>query len=120
MHLAQSGGAGTTFHFISVPIRKLGVLPNGVACWSAAIVLADGEYEATFDVPAALGSELARAIDLSPIALAPKGEIVKHELDGPPVVRVECRLGDVQHNAKETFVPLVVTRVGRADARPGA
>jgi hypothetical protein len=61
LHLARSGGAGTAFHFQNVPIRKLGVLPDGTASWSANIVLADREYIATFDVPAVLRNNLARA-----------------------------------------------------------
>src|SRR3989442_49708 len=50
LHLAHSGGGQTTFHFVDVPIYKLGVLPEGIACWSAGIVLGDREYIATFDV----------------------------------------------------------------------
>jgi hypothetical protein len=42
---------------------------------------------------------------------------VKHNLDGPPSVGLECALGELQCNRKETFVPLVVKRVARADAR---
>jgi hypothetical protein len=44
---------------------------------------------------------------------------VKHNLD-PSNVGLECALGDMQRNGKETFVPLVVKRVARADARDGA
>ncbi len=120
LHLAHGGGAGTAFHFLNVPIRKLGVLPNGTACWSANIVLADREYAATFDVPAVLRSDLARAIGVSPVTLAPNREIVKHNLAGPPIVGLECTLGEIQRNGKETFVPLVVKRVVRAEARHGA
>jgi hypothetical protein len=111
LHLAHIGGAGTTFHFMNVPIHKLGVLPDGTASWSANIVLADGEYAATFDVPVALRGDLARVIRVSPMALAPSNEIRTHKLDGPPIVGVECRLGGMQSNGKESFVPLVVTRL---------
>ena len=120
LHLARSGGTGTAFHFQNVPIRKLGVLPDGTASWSANIVLADREYIATFDVPAVLRGDLARVIGISPVMLAPRGEILKHNLDGPSSVGLECALGDMQRNGKETFVPLVVKRVARADARDGA
>ena len=120
LHLAHSGGAGTTFHFTNVPIARLGVLPDGTACWSANIVLVDREYIATFDVPAVLRGDLAHAIGVSPVTLMPKSEIVKHNLDGPPVVGLECKLGDMQRNGKETFLPLVVARVVQVEAQHGA
>jgi hypothetical protein len=119
LHLARFGGAWTAFHFQNVPIRKLGILPDGTASWSANIDLADREYIATFDVPAVLRNDLARAIGVSQVTLAPSREIVKHNLDGPPTVGVECALGELQRNGKETFIPLTVKRVAKADARSG-
>jgi len=110
-HLAQSGGRRTTFHFLDVPIAKLAVLPEGIACWSAGIVLSDHEYAATFDLPEVMLGDLAAAIGLSLALLRPTGEIRKHTLEGPPRVNVACTLGDVQRNAKEAFVPLIVSRV---------
>jgi hypothetical protein len=47
LHLARSGGGTTTFHFLDVPIYKLGVLPAGLACWSAGIVLGDRDLIAS-------------------------------------------------------------------------
>lgn len=120
LRLAQLGGAKTVFHFRNVPILKLGVLPNGIACWSANIVLADREYIATFDVPALLRSDLARAVGVSPATFSPTREIVKHNVAGSPTVSLECTLGEVQHNGNETFVPLIVTRLECAEARHGA
>lgn len=111
LHLARSGGAATAFNFFSVPIQKLGVLPNGTACWSASLVLGDREYIATFDVPPVLRNDLARAVGILPAVLQPSREIVKHNFEGLPRVGLECTLGELQRNAKETFVPLVVRRV---------
>jgi hypothetical protein len=116
LRLARLGGAGTAFHFLNVPIWKLGVLPDGSASWSANIVLADREYIATFDVPAILRRDLARCIGIPPAKLAPEQGIVVHNLDGPPTVRLECVLGELQRNDREPFVPLVVRRL-RACAR---
>lgn len=120
LHLARIGGARTTFHFQNVPIRKLGVLPDGTASWSANIVLADGEYIATFDVPPSLRNDLAQAIRLAPLTLTPRPELVRHDLDGTPCVRLECVLGELQGNGTETFLPLVVKRVTEMEATPQA
>lgn len=117
LHLARAGGAETAFHFQNVPIRRLGVLHDGTASWSANIVLADREYIATFDVPAVLRDDLAHAIGIEPATLAPNREIVKHNLDRPVTVGLECTLGAMQRNGKETFIPLVVRRVARANAQ---
>ena len=114
--LARGGGAETAFHFSNVPIRKLGILPDGTACWSANIALADREYVATFDVPATLSSDLADVIGLSLATLAPGCEIVRHNLDPPRLVSLESTLGEIQRNGNETFVPLVVKRLAPAEA----
>jgi hypothetical protein len=116
LHLARQGGSATTFHFLEVPIYKLGLLPEGLACWSAGIILGGREFIATFDVPAMSVPELAVAIGVPSHTLRPSAELVKHVLDGPPRVNVECTLGEVQRNADQTFVPLVVKRVARAGA----
>ena len=115
LHLANSGATETTFHFVNVPIRKLGILPNGVASWSANIVLANVEYIVTFDVPAILLSDLAHAVGLSPINLTSNRQIVKEVFDDPRLVRVQSTLGERQTNGDEVFVPLVVKRVTTAD-----
>ena len=116
LHLANSGATETTFHFVNVPIRKLGILPNGAASWSANIVLADVEYIATFDVPAILLSDLAHAVGLSPIDLTFNRQVVKESSDDPHLVSVQCTLGETQTNGDEVFVPLVVKRVTAAGA----
>jgi len=113
LHLTRQGGSATTFHFLEVPIYKLGVLPEGLACWSAGIVIGDQAFIATFDVPATGLPDLAAAIGVPPQTLRPSAELVKHVLDGPPRVNVECRLGEVQRNIDQAFVPLVVRRVMR-------
>lgn len=56
-------------------------------------------------------TDLARAVGILPATLEPSREIVKHNCDGLPRVGLECTLGKLQRNAKETFVPLVVKRV---------
>jgi hypothetical protein len=111
LHLARSDNTATIVHFLDVPIHKLGILPEGVASWSSGIVLGDQEFIATFDVPGALLPELAAAIDVPPERLKPTRELVKHVLEGPPRVNVECALGEVQRNPGQTFVSLVITRV---------
>ncbi len=118
LHLAHIGGARTAFHFQNVPIRKLGVLPDGTACWSANIVLADREYIATFDVPALLRNDLARASGVSPSTLEPRRELMKHNMETPVTVDLACALGQEQRNGQETFVPLVVNQVAAADRTP--
>jgi hypothetical protein len=120
LRLAQGGGAGTVFHFRNVPIHKLGVLPDGTLCWSANIVLADREYIATFDVPAVLCGDLAGAIGISAVRLAPSREVVTHTLDGSCSLGLECTLGEMQRNGSEAFVPLVVKRVTSTQAPGGA
>ena len=114
LHLEHSGGAETAFHFQNVPIRKLGILPNGIARWSDNIILGDREYIATFDVPAVLCIDLAHALGVSSTMLEPNREVVKHNLDVPPIIGMECTLGEMQRSGHETFIPLVVKRIERA------
>jgi hypothetical protein len=115
LQLARKGGERTTFHFLAVPIYKLGVLPEGSARWCTGIVLGDGEYLATFDVPAPLRDELARCIRVPPATLRPTGQVIMHELSGPPRVGLECMLGDLEQPGEEPFVPLIVKRLKAHD-----
>lgn len=117
LHLTKDGGGKTTFHFLHVPVRTLGILPHGVVSWSSNIDLGDAEFMATFDVPRSLFGDLASALHVSPTLLRPSRNIVKHKFDVPPTVAVECTLGELQRNAEETFVPLIVTRVVSTDSR---
>lgn len=111
LHLARNGGGRTTFHFLAVPIFKLGVLPDGSARWSANVDFGDGEYMATFDVPAPLRDELAACIGVSAETFQPSDRLVMHALKEPPRVGVECILGEMEQPAEEAFVPLVIKRV---------
>jgi hypothetical protein len=120
LHLMHAGGVGTSFHFSNVPIRKIGVLPDGTVCWSANILLIDCEYIATFDVAPSLSHDFASVIGISPVMLAPSREIVKHTFNQLCFVSLECRLGSMQHNGKETFVPFIVKRVTAAENRTNA
>ena len=120
LRLAQLGGGRTVFHFRNVPIHKLGVLPDGTLCWSANIVLDDGEYHAFFDVPAILHDDLAGAVGISAGKLAATTEPVTHTLAGSCSLSLECTLGEIHRNDREAYVPLVVKRVTSTKARGGA
>jgi hypothetical protein len=120
LHLAQCGGGGTVFHFRNVPLHKLGVQSDGTLLWSANIVLDDGEYIATFEVPVVLHGDLAGAIGISADRLAPSTEGVTHKLAVPCSLGLECTLGEIRRTGSDAFVPLVVKHVTPTQARDGA
>jgi len=111
LHLARIGGGRTTFHFLAVPIPKLAVLADGSARWSASVDLGDQEYLATFDLPASLATELAGCTGAPAEMFRPTCQLVKHVLEGPPRVGVECVLGELEQPSEEAFIPLVIKRV---------
>lgn len=115
LQLARIGGGRTTFHFLAVPIFKLGILPDGSVRWCANVDFGDEEYMATFDVPASLRDGLAECIGLSPDTLRPSDRLALHALQGPPHIGVECVLGDLEQPADEAFVPLTIKRVKPAN-----
>lgn len=118
LHLMGSGGATTTFHFPSAPAQKLGILPEGTVTWSTGIKFGDKGFVVTFEVPPPLVAELAAALGIGPLELRPAAELRKHTLAEPTFIQLVCRLGQIQKNAVEAFVPLIATRV--AQASPGA
>jgi hypothetical protein len=114
LHLAKGGSESNAFHFTAIPVRKLGLLPDGSASWSANIRLGDEYYIGPFDVPADLRETLADTIGLERESLEPARRIVMHEFEAPPCVDVSCTIGDLQRNEKEAFRPFIVVRLVRA------
>jgi hypothetical protein len=112
LHLMRSGGALTTFHFSNVPVRKVGILPDGTVSWSSDITLEEqAVYIATFDVPQILVPELQRALEMESGALTPGPQLKKHSLMQPRTVRLDCTLGAIQESSGGPFVPLFVTKI---------
>ena len=112
LHLMRGGGASTTFHFSNVPVRKVGILPDGTVSWSSEITLEEQAlYIATFDVPQLLVPELQRALGVESGALTAGPQVRKHSLMQPRTVRLDCTLGAIQDSSGGSFVPLFVTRI---------
>jgi len=112
LHLMSSGGASTTFQFSNVPVRKVGILPDGTVSWSSEITLEEqAVYIATFDVPQLLVPELQLALEVESGVLTPGPRLKKHSLIRPRTVRVDCTLGTIQDSSGGSFVPLFVTRI---------
>jgi hypothetical protein len=113
------GGALTTFHFASVPVRKVGILPDGTVSWSSEITLEEqAVYIGTFDVPQLLVPELQRALAVESGALTPAPQVRKYSLIQPRTVRLACTLGAIQDSSGDSFVPLLVTRIVMQETGP--
>jgi hypothetical protein len=83
-NFGKEGGGAMTFRFPSVPVQKLGILPDGTIRWSGNITLAVGKvYICTFDVPRPLAPDLARALGVDHALLAPDTELKKHSFKEP-------------------------------------
>ncbi len=119
LHLVRSGGAATTFHFPNALAQKLGILSNGTVTWSVETTFGDREFLVTFDVPQPLVAELAGALGIEARDLRPVGHVRKHVLAKPTSILLECRLGEIQKAASESFVPLVAIRVAPGSSAPG-
>lgn len=119
LHLMRCGGTSTRFHFSNVPVRKLGILPNGTVSWSGEITLGEQEvYIATFEVPQLLVPELERALEVESSALTPGSQAKKHSLMQPRTVRLDCTLGEIQTPSGDPFVPLLVTKIVTQEIEP--
>jgi hypothetical protein len=119
LQLLRAGGASTTFHFANVPVRKVGILPDGTVSWSSEITLEGQEvYAATFDVPGLLVPELTCALGVDIQNLTPSVELKRHVLLQPITLQLDCTLGNIQQSSSDSFVPLCVTKLSIQDARP--
>jgi hypothetical protein len=118
LHLMRGGGAFTTFHFLNVPIQKVGILPDGTVRWSGNITFEDQEvYIATFDVPQLLVLELASALGIEGGVFAPSRDVKKHTLTQPKTLRLECTLGGIEESSGGAFVPLSVRKMAVQDVK---
>jgi len=104
--------ASTTLHSQNVPGEKFGVLPDGVVRWCANLTLADDRVvNATFDIPRSMASGVAHLLDIKPGRLAPAKQVKRCVLKRRAFLSLVCTLGEIEHSARDSFVPLNVVRV---------
>lgn len=115
LHLSAIGGARTTFHFTRVPVTRFGVFQDGTITWSANIVLNDGEYAVSFDVPPNLSRAFSDAVGIQPSLVQPGRGLIRQEVAPPALVRVQCMLGKRSGGKHEEFIPMRVKDIQRRE-----
>ena len=115
LHLASFEVGSAPIDFPSVPVQKVGVLPDGTVTWSAGARFGEDMFLASFDVPSARVLDLARALRIRPAVLRRTGALHKHTLPRAMRIDLQCRLGAVQRTTNQTFLPFVVERVSSAN-----
>lgn len=115
-YLREHADPSATFNFVQFPVSMLGRVGQDLFNTTAAMPMNGKSFAVTLDfdranleavlsgMPAALGTAVAEQFS-GPFE---KSKVLTLPL--PVTVRVEARLGEVQQNAQENYVPLIVTR----------